>query len=959
MLMVQFGWGQEYLKREEQWIEETMFTMDLDQKIGQMIIVRAFTKGESWEKAYFQQLIQKYHIGGVCFFQGSVTRQVQYTNLFHEWSKIPLFISIDGEWGLGMRHGADAISYPRNIQLGAIQDEKLIYQMGKEIAHQCRQIGVNFNFSPVADINNNPANPVIYERSFGESKENVTAKAFLMFKGLEDAHVLSCAKHFPGHGDTEDDSHYDLPVINHDSARLEEMEIFPFRRLAAQNIGSIMVGHLHLPQIDSRPNRPASLSKKVVTDWLRKSIGYQGLIVTDAMDMKAVTKHFSPGIAEAEAVLAGNDIILLPENVNLAVDMIKKYIREGLISEQQIDESVRRILAAKYRLGLQEKPIISVTGIRSKLLHPSGYAMKTKVAAASLTLLNDQKNLVPLQTINGISTATLSMNVIRNSTFQRRVDDYIQAKHFQVISRDLAKRKRELLTTLGQFNRVIVTIHSQVKARNGDRDLSTDLVTFLEELKEKTEVIVVFFGNPYLVKKLKNLPTVLLAFDNDAVNQDMAAQAVFGAIPIEGKIPVESGVIFPLGSGTSKSSLDRLGYAVPEQVGMRTSVLNGIDSLMAIMVAKKAIPGGQIVIAKDGKIIWQKEYGGLTNTGPPVQKNSVYDVASLTKILGTTLGVMKLEDEKKLSTKRPLRFYISDLISSNKDSLNLESVMAHHAGLRSYIPFYESTLMKVGKKRLPDTSLYHHTFSPEFSIPVAEKLFLRSDYRDTIWREIIESDVRINPGYRYSDLGFLLTQRVVEEVSRQPLDVYLDKNFYQPLGLLYTGYKPLDKIPQNQIAPTEIDNYFRMSTVRGTVHDMAAAMFGGVAGHAGIFSTAKEVTVVMQMILNKGNYGGITFFAPETVNYFTTRYSKSTRRGLGFDMKELNPKKVQIMSDLVSDQAFGHQAFTGSFTCADPEHNLVFTFITNRTYPSSANNTLHTRRYRPKLQTIIYQAIMP
>ncbi|MBK8623163.1 MAG: serine hydrolase [Saprospiraceae bacterium] len=951
--------SQNYLQREEEWVSGILDNMTLEEKIGQMIMVRAYSKGDIAEKDYIRNLINTYHIGGICFFQGKPDNQVNYTRHFQKISKYPLFIATDGEWGLGMRFPQDAVSFPRNLQLGAIQDEKLIYQLGKEIGNQCKALGINFNFSPVVDLNNNPKNPVIYERSFGESKENVTAKAFLMSKGLEDSGVLSCAKHFPGHGDTHVDSHEDLPVLDHTRDSLMETDVFPFRRLAAQNIASIMVGHLHLPNIDNRPNRPASLSRIIVHDMLRVELAFKGLIVTDALDMKAVTKHFPSGIAEAEAVVAGNDILLLPEDVFLAIETIKRYIEEGKISVSQINSSVFRILSAKYKAGLSRIEEVDEVNPEIVLNNPFGFAIKAKVIEASMTLVKDDLNQIPVKEIFGVNTATLSVNVVHKSTFQTRIEDYTEANHYQLLLNELPSRKNSLLNTFAQFDRVIVGIHSQLKSRSSARDLPPQLISFLKEIQKQTQIIIVFFGNPYFVEKLEDFPAVLLAYDNENEHQDIAAQSLFGANKMEGKLPVKVSKDMFCGYGIFRSSSGRLGYGIPEQVGLYSHKLKAIDSLAQVAINSKAMPGGQIVVAKDGKIVWQKEYGYLAPNWDKVQSNTIYDVASLTKILATTLTTMKLYDEKRLSLQRPIRFYITDLISTDKDSLTLESMMAHYAGLKSYIPFYEETLMPSGKKRVPDTLWYSSTFSPEFSIPVSEKLFLKTNYVDSIWTKVFKSGMRTTKSYKYSDLGFLLTQKVVEGISGQKLDDYTLTNFYQPLGLRYTRFKPLESIPQSHIAPSEVDDYFRMSIIRGTVHDMAAAMLGGVAGHAGLFSTAKETTVIMQMLLNGGSYGGNQFFSPETVRLFTSRHMGSTRRGLGFDMKELNESKMESTSDLVSDETFGHTGFTGGVTFADPQHQIIFTFLTNRTFPNMSNNTLHTRKFRPKMQSIIYKALIP
>ena len=951
--------GQNYLEMEERWIQSNLENMTIDEKIGQMMIIRAYSKGDEAEKNYILSLIEKYKIGGVCFFQGDPERQVMLTNMFKGSLKIPLFIAIDGEWGLGMRHSEKTISFPKNLILGAIQDESLIYKLGKEIGSQCKTLGINFNFSPVADININSKNPVIYDRSFGESKENVTSKSYLMFKGLEDAGVLSCAKHFPGHGDTDKDSHYTLPVLEHDKYRLDDVELFPFRRLAAQNIGSIMVGHLYLSKVETDVNRPASLSRTIITGMLREELSYRGLILTDGLDMKAITKNFPSGIAEAEAVWAGNDILLLPENIPLAIQTIKKYIKEGKISFDQIDASIRRILAAKYKLGLHLRPYYDENNIFERINSQKALALKAELMENAVTLLKDEKKNIPIRQTKDINTATLSINTDEITIFQRRIDDYTKARHYHLQPGQLNEKKTSLINTFKQFDRVIISIHSEIGTRFAFKELPTDVINFLKEIEKMTEVIIVFFGNPYFTDRLENFPAVLLAYDDEEIMQDITAQCLFGANPIKGKMPVNASSTFSLGLVNERASLGRLGFGVPERAGVDSRKLLGIDSILSVMVQTGATPGGQLVVAKNGKIIINKPFGRLTPLGEKVEKNTVYDVASLTKILSTSLAAMKLYEEKKLSLTRPLKFYISDLIHTNKEEMELGEVLAHEAGLRAYIPFHKETLVKVQKTYLPDTNFYRQHFSPDFAIPVSEKLFLRTDYRDSIWYKIYHSELRSGKSYRYSDLGFFLVQKTIEEITRQKLDEYVDQNFYRPLDLHYTAYKPLEKIPISLIAPSEVDNYFRNSVIRGTVHDMSAAMLGGVAGNAGLFSTATEATMIMQMLLNGGHYGGIRFFQPETVQFFTSRYNGSTRRGLGFDLKELNPKKTENMSELAPASTYGHLGFTGTVTFADPENQIVFTLLANRTYPTMDNNSMHVKKYRIKLQDEIYKALLP
>lgn len=948
--------GQSYLEREDQWVNSKLEEMTLDQKIGQLFMVRAYSRGNIAEEKIISEYISKYHIGGLCFFQGSPLEQLNLINNYQKLSNIPLFMGIDGEWGLGMRFPKETISFPKQLMLGAIQDNKLIYEMGKEVAKQCKKVGININFAPSVDINSNPSNPVIYDRSFGESPQNVTAKGYMYMKALEDEGVMACIKHFPGHGDTDEDSHIDLPVINHNINRLEKNEFFPFRRLASQSVSAVMVGHLHVPAIDGRTNRPSTLSSKAIENLLRDDMGYNGLIFTDAMDMKGVTKFFPNGVAEAEAFLAGNDVILLPENLQKAINAIKEYINTGKISQKRLDESVVRILRAKYKLGLNTIPYFNTEGVNEYLNRSQAIGIKQKLAEASVTLIHDKSNLIPIRDLTESPIATLSINSSSKTKFQERADSYVECRHYQLMPQQITQQYQQHIQTLSRFEKVIIGIHTSGKQNDFTKDLSDDIISFIQDIQLKTDVIVVLFGNPYLLKRLPNVDHLLLNYDNDVITQDMTMQSIFGANDISGKLPVSVSENWPSDHGIFRGSLQRLGYGSPEMVGLSTDTLKKIDSLMYQMIQLNAAPGGQVLIAKNGKIILEKAYGKLTSDGYYVTNNTIYDVASVTKILATTLSAMKLVDEKKLNIKHPLRNYIPSIDTTDKAQLIVEDVMAHHARLLPWIGFYENTTLPQ-KSFGYNSKYYSGILQDQYTIPVAKGMFMRSDYKDSIFQQIWSSKLRDNNNYKYSDLGFFIMQKVIENQANISLDQYAEKKFYQPLGLRYLGFRPLLRHPESNIAPTEIDNYFRLQTIRGHVHDMGAAMMGGVAGHAGLFSNAKDMAILMQMLLNKGQYGGIQYLKPETVDLFTTRHSRSTRRGIGFDMKEMDSSKTKSMSSLAPASTYGHTGFTGTAVWADPVNNIVFIFCSNRTYPSRHNQTFNNREYRAKIQTLIYKAL--
>ncbi|MBK9255719.1 MAG: serine hydrolase [Saprospiraceae bacterium] len=948
------GYAQGYLEREDLWVKSIVENMTLDEKIGQIFMLRAFSKGDKNEEKLLLSYIEKYHIGGLCFFQGSLEEQVKLVQKYQNKSKIPLFIALDGEWGLGMRFPKESISYPRQLMLGAIEDNRLIYEMGKEIALQLKKAGVNINFAPAVDINNNPLNPIIHERSFGEDRYNVTSKAYMYMKAMEDNGIMACAKHFPGHGDTDIDSHFDQPIILHKTDRLDEVELFPFRRLSSQSLSAVMVAHLHLPEIDPRPNRPASLSKPIVHDLLRENLAFRGLIFTDAMDMKGVTKYFPSGIAEAEAFTAGNDIILLPQDIKTAFETIKEQILSGKISERRLNDSVYRILRTKYKLGLnatpeteQEKPAVFAN--RNDAL-----ALKYTLTENALTVISDEKNNIPIRKTDNTTFATLSINVVSKSPFQSRVDDFVQARHYQLMPHQLNTFRLSLLNTFSQFDHLIISIHTSGKTKNFDRELPSDLIEFLKSLNPKQQITLILFGSPYLLPKLSLFKNILLCYDKDNITQDVAAQSLFGVNPIRGKLPVTVSSDLVFGHGLVRGSLGRLGYALPEQVGLNSDSLKMIDLIMDEMIKLNAAPGGQVLIAKNGKIVFEKAFGKQSQNGVPVTKETIYDVASVTKILATTFSVMKLVDLKKIDLSKPLNRYIPGIQNTNKSDLIISDILAHHSGLTPWIAFYKSTLPK-SKKSGFDPDYYNPILSENYTIPVAEKMFMRTDYRDTIWSRIWNSPVQNADIYKYSDVGFYIMQECVEQITRKKLNTFTDQEIYQPLALRHTGFKPLDQFPSSNIAPTEVDNYWRYQTVKGNVHDMGAAMMGGVSGHAGLFSNAKEMGILMQVLLNKGSYGGYQYFKPETVEMFTSRYYKSSRRGLGFDLKETDLRKTPNMSELASESTFGHLGFTGTAVFADPENNIIYVFTSNRTM--GVNGLFNKKEIRPRVQSVIYRSL--
>lgn len=946
---------------EAAWVDSVFQALTPEQRLGQLFMLRAHSNLGPDHVAAIERLIREHHVGGLCFFQGTPTVQVQLTNKYQAMSKVPLMIAIDGEWGLGMRMKETTISYPRQLGLGAIQQNRLLYDMGKEIARQLLRMGIHVNFAPVVDINNNPANPVIGNRSFGEDRYNVTVKSYMYAQGMQDHGVLACAKHFPGHGDTDVDSHLDLPVIEHSRRRLDSIELYPFKALIDYGIGSIMVGHLQVPALESRPNRPTTLSVNTVTQLLRKELNFHGLTFTDAMDMRGVTKYFGPGEVEAEAVLAGNDILVLPKDLSAAREAIAAFLADGRLNQTELDQRIKRILRAKYRLNVHRTKPIPEEGLMADLNSPEALALKYKLTEATMTLVRNRDGLLPFNQLDSLRIAAVAIGAGSSSKFHQRLADYGPVSLLRTSSQPSEEDGNELLRNLKDKEAVIVSLHGMNGKEAEGFGISQAARNLINRLRKSHRVILVVFGSPYSLRYFDDIDWVLEAYDEDPITQDIAAQALFGAIGVSGRLPVTASPLSRFNAGEITRRNLSLGYNVPERVGMSSDALGArIDAIAAEAMASGATPGCVVLVARQGQIIFEKAYGYHTyERERAVQTNDIYDLASVTKVAATTLAIMKLKDQGLVDIDRALGYYLPELEGTNKAQLIIRDVMAHRAGLIPWIPFYQRTIDLSGKEPRPADDFYRHFPHADYQVSVADQLHLRNDLVDSIWLQIFQSELRGSTSYKYSDLGFYLMARVVERCSGMSLDAYVDQHFYRPMGLYQTGYRPLGRFSVDRIPPTEEDHYWRKQRVQGYVHDMGAAMLGGVSGHAGLFGTAHDMAALLQMLLQNGQYGGRQYLQPATVKEFTQRYPGDTRRGLGFDMKQLNTAYAANVASQTGERAFGHTGFTGTCIWADPEEELVFIFLSNRTYPNMNNTRLQRLDVRERIQAVTYQAIQP
>ncbi len=937
---------------QQKWVDSVYSTMTIEEKVGQLFMARAFSnQGQAHEKS-IRDLINNYKIGGLIYSNGGPIRQAKLNNELQAISKIPLLIGMDAEWGLSMRLDS-TYAFPWNMTLGAIKDSALIEKTGKYIGEHCKRLGVHFNFAPVVDINTNPNNPIIGNRSFGEDRDNVTEKALAFMKGMQSAGVLANAKHFPGHGDTETDSHKTLPTISFSEKRIDSVELYPYKTLIKEGLSSVMVAHLNVPSLESRADFPSSLSKPIVTDLLKTKLKFKGLIFTDALEMKGVSNFNETGDIDLAAFKAGSDVLLISEDISKGIAKIIAAYADGDISEERLAHSVKKILMAKYKVGLHDYKPIGTYNLVEDLNRIEDEALHEELMENAITVVKNEVEVLPLLRLETKKIAYVKLGDDDGSVFLNELKKYTKVHEIQASNLDA------LITKLNNYNTVIIGFHKSNANPWKSYKFSDKELVWLYEIARTNTVILNVFAKPYALldlKTTKNFKSIVLSYQNSKIAQQKTAQLIFGGIQAKGVLPVSIGNDFKAGHGIYFPSASRLSYGLPERVGMNSERLKKLDSVAQYAINSLMTPGIQLIVARKGKVVYNKSFGKHTYAGKEkVKFNDIYDVASLTKILATLPLLMELEEQSVVSLDSKLSQLLPEYKNSNKKDVTIKKMLSHYAKLRPWIPFYYHTLDSVTKR--PDVKYYRTKQSKAFNIEVTESLFLRSDYQDSIQEIIKESEMLDKLKYRYSDLPYYILKKFIENHYDQSLDKLVQQHFYKSLGANLTTYNPNNKFSDTQIVPTEIDDYFRYEKIQGYVHDMGAAMQNGVGGHAGVFSNANDVTKIMQMYLQKGYYGGKRYFKTETIDKFNTCYfcENDNRRGIGFDKPQLEDEGPTC--GCISMTSFGHSGFTGTYAWADPEEEIVYVFLANRTYPKAGKNRLLKESIRTEIQRLIYEAI--
>ena len=957
-----------------QWVDSVFNKMTLDEKIGQFFMIVADPETGDLNTKKIIRYINEQKIGGILFSKGTLKEQVTSTNLYQKESKIPLLVSFDGEWGLAMRL-ENTPQFPKNITLGAIQNNRLLFVYGEEVGRECREIGVHINFAPSLDVNTNPDNPVIGYRSFGENPLAVAEKGNAYSAGLEEQGIISVAKHFPGHGDTSEDSHVTLPKVSKSLEQLKREDLLPFSRYIDAGFASVMPGHLSVPALDNKTGKPTSLSLRIVTDLLQNQMNFGGLAITDALVMKGASTD-TESIC-VDAFLAGNDILLSPANPISEFNAVKRAVQKGIIDMKSVDEKCRKILSYKYIAGLNKYKPIELTGLNSRINSEYSRWLIGKLSDEAITLLKNDNASIPVKRLENKKVAVLSIGDSGQTELQKMISNYKQADFFNIPRNASEATVNKVFQALSKYNLIICGIHYY---RMPDYPQ-------LQKLSKEKDVYLAFFVTPYYMSKFRqsitNAKVVVCGYENLPEIQKSAAQVIMGGIPAKGKLPVSITGLFKAGDGF-ETSKTRLAYQYPREVKLSEYKLSQIDNIVREGLNNKAFPGCQVLVAKNGAIIYNKSFGYFDFARThAVQNSDIYDLASVTKVTATLPAIMKLYDGKKLNLIDYLSAYIPQLKGTDKEYITIRQALFHESGLAPFLPFYQLAIDSMSMSAGPlysskrdaiyriqyDTRVYvrtdfkynndwvSRTAKSGYSLQVGNRFFLKDDFPGLIIKEIANSKLKNQGAYIYSDLNFMLLKEVVENISKESIDKFLETNFYAPLGADLTGYKPLQKRDTLCIAPTENDQFLRNQVLIGFPHDEAAAFMGGVSGNAGLFSNANDLAKLLQMLLNQGVYGDERYLSAETCKLFMGTKSSVSRRGLGFDKPDMQNENSSPTSKLAPASTIGHTGFTGTCFWIDPDNQLIYIFLSNRTYPSRTNKQLMQMGIRSRIQDVIYEAM--
>ena len=898
-----------YTDKKSAFIDSLIKHSTLEQKIGQLFFVPVkgeFLSQDDHSYKEISDLIIKDHIGGIIFMRGDIYGQAVLTNKLQSLTDIPLWITQDMEYGAAMRISGTTRFTPA-MGVAATGDKRNAFIMGQVTAREAKALGVHQIFAPVLDVNNNPNNPVINVRSFSGNPDIVSEFGIAFMRGVQSEGLIATAKHFPGHGDTDSDSHLELPVLNHDYNRLDSVELIPFRRAIEGGIQSIMSAHISFPKISEYPEIPGTLDESILGDILVDSLNFEGVIVTDGLEMNGITKQFSPGRAVIRALNAGADIMLISPDIHTAISEVIAAINNGEITEERINKSFRKILRWKQEMGLFEKNNTIDIHHLDKIINSKAHqAEADRIARESITILKDQNNLLPLDPIKYKNVLLISIadDELGNtgSFFARSLRDYHPNVSFSVFDNRSDDNDVQKIIQQAQSADLII-IGSFISLRFAESiQLPKKHSAFLNKImKLNKKTVLTMFGNPYLVSELQETDVHVMAWSNHSMQMKAVAPTLFGAANVSGTLPIEIPKLYNVGDGLNFKQTS-LRYGAPEEVGINSQKLYEIEDILKDAVLDSVFPGAVTAVVKDGVLIYKHAEGYHTyDKLRKVKDSDIYDLASITKIAATTLAVMKLNSDGLLDLDEKVMAYIPEFKKPEKSEITIRLLLKHESGL-------------------PAFRIYVDTYQK------------RTEIIQAIKNEPLINEV--GSTYVYSDLGMILLAEIVEKISGRSIDSFMRKNFYYPMGMYgaYFNPKKVSRWYTNRIPPTEFDTVYRNKLIKAEVNDERSWYMNGISGHAGLFASVDDLAKFGTLLLNEGTYLNKEYIAPEVIREFTTQQSSLSGRGLGFDRKK--DTGFTTAGQLASDDTFGHLGFTGTSIWMDREKDMIVILLTNRTYPN-------------------------
>jgi beta-N-acetylhexosaminidase len=912
------------------WADSVLNTLTVKEKIGQLFMLPVSTYATPQEIMAYQAIIKKYKPGSLYIIKGSAKSHIRVVNKLQQASPLPLLVGLNAEWGLAQTLDS-TFSFPPPIVVGANTSDELIRNMGHHIGKQMRYVGAHINFAPHADIHV-PLESTVTYRYYGSNKNRVANQMIAFMDGLTDANVLAVAKHLPGitPGMPSKD------ISNHFKSGPDTTSFYPYQKLIEHGVSGLLTSHLHFGTLEDNQIIPAPLSQIFISDILKGAKGFKGLAFADIPYLKTIVRK-RKGEAEKTAFQVGHDVLIAP-HLKKSLSKISKLVKRDKKLMEQLNVSVKKILDAKYQAGLAKERLVKPVNLEKKLFATKAKSIDFEIREGAVTLLSNTSGLIPIQILDN---RQFKLVVIGHNlpAFENMLNRYAPFEKFviQKLS-DTLKIESELQ------NAISIIVTTQIQGYS----------SWVKKVSNKHSVAVCYFGNVNWLRDLTDVPVLLAGYDENATG-GAVAELIFGAIPARGSLPVTIGDTYQEGTKNSITPVERLSYSTPEMADMESLTLSKIDAIAQEALAIQAAPGARIMVARKGKIVYDKSFGWQSSDKKiPVTENTIYDLASVTKVTATLQAAMFMHERGLIDINKKISVYLPEFKETNKKDIIIKDILTHQAGLWPYFPWHVD-LVK-------DSTLLQYYFSKnkseDYPFPVSENLFSHKSMRDSMWSWILKSKLmekkdRTPYETRYSDLGLYITQRLVEQLLNQPLEDFVAQNFYEPMGAPTAGFHPLERFPATTIAPTENDQAFRKSLLTGYVHDPGAAMYGGVAGHAGLFSNAIDLLKMGQMWLRKGSYGGTQYFKPETIELFSMKQFDNSTRGLGW-AKATDPTSPS--SGYMSPQAFGHTGFTGTCIWVDPEFDLVFVFLSNRVNPEVSSKLL-TARIRQRIQDVVYQSI--